>query len=302
MAMMAPRLIVGSLAAALLLSGCNAAVPSIPTRKTKPLRVMSLNLCTDQIVLALLPPERITSVTWLSRDAGSSIMAPEAARVPINRGLAEEVVREKPDLVIASPFSTPALRGMLKRLNYPMIEVGAANSFDDVRALTRQIAAAVGEVARGEELIRRMDARLDALARASHRTYRVAAWDRLGFGAGKGTLQGAIFEAAGAINVADAPPTSGYGKPDAEVLLEAAPPLLVEGSPFAKKPSLGDNVEEHRIVRKYWSSSGRLLIVPQAYYVCGTPRIAEAVGLLRNQMQHATVNADKPLPFAGVRQ
>lgn len=296
----ASRYRAGVLAAALCLIGCGAA-PAIPVTTKKPLRVMSLNMCTDQIVLALLPPDRITSVTWLSRDAGSSLMAAEARRVPINRGLAEEVIREKPDLVIASPYSTPALRGMLKRLNYPMIEVGAANSFDDVRAFTRQIAAAVGEIARGEELIREMDAKLAALARSPHRTFRVAAWDRLGFGAGKGTLQGAIFEAAGAVNIAEEPPTSGYGRPDAEVLLQAAPPLLVEGSPFAKQPSLGDNIEAHRIVREYWSSEGRLLTIPQSYYVCGTPRIADSVALLRNQMERA-VNATKPLPYANARR
>ncbi len=298
----APRPVAGTLAAVLCLAGCNTAAPAIPAAAKKPLRVMSVNLCTDQIVLALLPPERITSVTWLSRDPGSSIMAREAARVPINHGWAEEVIREKPDLVIVSPFATPGLRGMLKRLNYPTLEVGAASNFDDIRALTRQVAAAVGERARGEALIAKMDAELAALARAPHRTYRLAAWDRFGFGAGKGTLQGAVFTAAGAVNVADAPPTSGYGRPDAEVLLEAAPPLLVEGSPYVAAASLGDNIETHRLVREYWSSTGRLLVVPQAYYSCGAPRVGEAVGLLRKRLQQAAPQTDTPLPFAGARQ
>ncbi|MEO5938438.1 MAG: ABC transporter substrate-binding protein [Sphingomonas sp.] len=298
----APRPIAGTLAAALCLAGCNAVVPAIPKPSPKPLRVMSINLCTDQLLLALLPPDRITSVTWLSRDPASSIMAREAARVPVNHGWAEEVIREKPDLVIVSPFATPGLRGMLKRLNYPTLEVGAASNFDDIRRLTRRVAAAVGERARGEELIWKMDSELAALAGAPHRTYRLAAWDRFGFGAGKGTLQGAVFEAAGAVNVADAPPTSGYGKPDTEVLLEAAPPLLVEGSPYAGGPSVGDNIEAHRLVRRYWSSTGRLLIVPQAYYACGAPRVAEAVGMLRKRLQQAAIKADTPLPFDGVRR
>ncbi|MEP9360848.1 ABC transporter substrate-binding protein [Sphingomonas sp. KR3-1] len=296
-------LALGLLAAALPVSTGSAERPANGTAPLrKPMRVMSLNTCTDQLVLELLPPERIASVTMLSLDPGDSLMAAEAKRVAINHGLAEEVVRQKPDLVIASPFSTPAVRSMLKRLNYPMIEVGAANSFDDIRSMTRQVAAAVGEVARGEALIAEMDAKLAALARAPHATYRIAAWDRFGFGSGAGTLPGAIFEAAGAHNVAADPPASNYGRPDAEVLLEAAPPLLVQGAPGVPKPSLGDDVEAHRVVRRFWSSQGRMLNIPQAYYVCGTPRIAEAVRLLREQLKIAAARANTPLPFAGARQ
>ena len=298
-----PGILLGMLATALSISVGSAVAPraAMPELR-KPMRVMSLNSCTDQLVLALLPPERIASVTWLARDPGGSLMAAEAGRVPVNHGLAEEVIRDKPDLVIASPFSTPALRAILKRLDYPMIEVGAANSFNDIRQLTRQVAAAVGEPERGEALIADMDAKLAALAREPHATYRVAAWDRIGFGAGKGTLQDAVFEAAGAVNIAAAPPVSGYGRPDAEVLLLAAPPLLVQGSPSARTPSLGDDIEQHRVVRRLWTRQDRLLTVPEAYYVCGTPRVAEAVRLLRGELRKAAAQAVTPFPFAGARQ
>lgn len=293
----------GMLAAALSVWAGSAAAPphAVPAHR-KPLRVMSVNLCTDQLLLALLPPDRITSVTLLSHDPGSSLMAAEAQRVGVNHGLVEEVIRDRPDLVIASPFSTPGLRAMLKRLGYPMIEIGSANSFDDIRAFTRQLAAAVGEPERGEALIAAMDARLAALAREPHAIYRVAGWDRFGFSAAKGTLQDAIFEAAGAINIAAEPPVSGYGHPDAEVLLEAAPPLLIQGSPGARQPSLSDDVELHRIVRRYWTQQGRMLTIPEAYYVCGTPRAAEAVGLLRGELRRAATQAHTPLPFKGIRQ
>ena len=49
---------------------------------------MSLNQCTDQIVLALLPKDRITSVTWLSRDPLTSRMAAQAREVGANFGAA----------------------------------------------------------------------------------------------------------------------------------------------------------------------------------------------------------------------
>ena len=120
------------------------AAPAGSTMARKPMRVMSINQCADQILLAILPPSRIASVTWLSRAPGGSLMAAAAARVAVNHGQAEEVARARPDLIIAGAYTTPATRGLLKRLHYPLIEIGATESFDDIRRETRAISAAVG--------------------------------------------------------------------------------------------------------------------------------------------------------------
>lgn len=263
----------------LLAAGCSrpAAVPSL-----RPLRVMSVNQCTDQIVLALLPPERIASVSWLSRDPAGSLMAGAAARVPVNHGQAEEVLAEAPDLVVAGSFTTPALRGMLKRIGWPMIEVDHASSFDDIRRTVRQVAAAVGERARGEALIARMDAQLAAAARRSARHPRVAAWDGSGFGAASGTLYDAVLTAAGARNVVREMGGYSYGRPDIETLLKLDPDLIVQGAAVRAGGSLGDEITNHRVVRERWK--GRTLRIPQAYYVCGTPMIGEAVLRLQAEM------------------
>ena len=93
--------------------------------RARPLRVMSISDCGDQLVLALLPPSQIASVTWLARDPSASIMAREAMRVPVNHGAAEEVLRDRPDLVIAGTYTTPVARALLKRLHVPMLELGA---------------------------------------------------------------------------------------------------------------------------------------------------------------------------------
>ncbi|MCG2841622.1 ABC transporter substrate-binding protein [Sandaracinobacter sp. RS1-74] len=274
-----------ALLAALLAAGCGGREPAVPPAVAKPLRVMSMNQCTDQILLALLPPERIASVTWLSRDPGGSLMADAARRVGVNHGQVEELLAQNPDLVIAGTYTTPALRGMLKRLGYPLIEVDHANSLDDVRRITREIAAAVGEEARGEALIADMDGKFAELARDPGPPIRVVAWDRTGFAAGEGTLYDVILEAAGARNLARGPQVAGYRRPDMEVLLETQPTLLVQGSNDAKASSLGDDVMRHRLVKRLWGD--RTLFIRQAYYVCGTPMVADAAIELRAQLREA---------------
>ena len=79
------------------------AMASVSLAADRPARIVSLNMCTDELVLRLADPVRIASVTWLSQDPRNANMAEAARRVPANHGLAEEVLGFKPDLVVAFP-------------------------------------------------------------------------------------------------------------------------------------------------------------------------------------------------------
>lgn len=233
-----------------------------------PSRVMSINQCTDQYALMLLPPARITSVSWLARDPSGSLMAADVRHVPINRGTAEEVARQRPDLVLAGAYTTPATRALLKRLGYPLLEIEDATSFAAIRATTRRIAAAVGARARGEALIARMDRRLAWLSRRPPLRITVAAWNAAGLGARPGSLENALLTAAGADNVARRPPASLTASVNAEALLAAAPQVLVRGG-TRHDGDLTGAAARHPAVRRAWR--GRMVTLPSAYYACGTP-------------------------------
>ena len=43
--------------------------------QAKPQRIVSLNLCTDQLLLQLVEPERIAALTYLSDDPRQSVEA-----------------------------------------------------------------------------------------------------------------------------------------------------------------------------------------------------------------------------------
>jgi iron complex transport system substrate-binding protein len=58
---------------------------------------MSLSMCTDELLLELLPPERIASVTYYSRDPSNSYQWPQAAKVRINWGTVEPTPRRRRD-------------------------------------------------------------------------------------------------------------------------------------------------------------------------------------------------------------
>lgn len=54
-------------------------------------RVVSINVCTDQLAMLLAREGQLQSVSYLSRDPQLSVMADKAERLPINHAQAEEV-------------------------------------------------------------------------------------------------------------------------------------------------------------------------------------------------------------------
>lgn len=254
-----------------LLGGCNASVPAASVSVARPMRVMSLNQCTDQLVLALLPPERIASVTWLSRDPRYSAQVAAAWRVPANHGSVEEVARTRPDLIVTDTFSNPSGRAMLRRLGYPVLELADSGDVAGIRRNVGTLAAALGEGPRGAALIAQMDAQLVPMP--GTRPITVAAWGRDGMG--DSPLLSAIVAAAGLTSVG--------ARGGIEALLRAKPEFLIRGVADPREGSLGDNVSGHPLVRRFWPAAKRLTVA-QSATICGTPAIGDAAVDLRRQV------------------
>ncbi len=237
--------------------------------EAKPQRVMSLNLCADQLVLMLVAPSRIASVSFLSRASEKPLLTAEAARVRVNYGTLEEVLAQKPDLVIAGIASTPTTREFLKRAAIPLVEVPVATNFDEIRKTTRLVGRAVGEEAKADALIRELDATLAELqsARLSRRII-VADWGGGGEVSGKGTLFDAILTAAGGVNLADSMRDQKFGSFDFEQLLALNPDIIA--------------FIQHRIVQSVYRN--RQITYPESLYACGLPQSAEAAKALRRAM------------------
>src|SRR5690606_31042246 len=73
-----------------------AALPA----ESAPQRVVSMNLCTDQIAMLLAAEGQLISVSDLAADPRMSSMADKAAAYHENHGRAEEIYLMRPDLVI----------------------------------------------------------------------------------------------------------------------------------------------------------------------------------------------------------
>ncbi|ATE59827.1 ABC transporter substrate-binding protein [Thauera sinica] len=255
-----------------------AAGPGAGTAAATPQRIVSLNLCTDQILLQLVGRERIAALTHLSQDAFSAALHEQARGLPTVRGNAEEVLALSPDLVLVGTYTTRHTTAMLRRYGIPVVAVPGASSFADVADEIRTVARAVGEEARGEAIIGRFNARLAELA-AKHREPRPVATQFAsgGYSAGSGTLYHDIFAAAGHDNGAARAGLAGYGILPLERLVGQAPDILV-GSDYRRgTPTLGNRLLQHPAIANL---GAREVVLPARLTICGGPWNLDAAALL----------------------
>jgi iron complex transport system substrate-binding protein len=275
--------IVAAVVLLLSLEPAAAAPHSIDGAPPRAGRIMSLKVCTDELLLDLVPPERIASVTFLSREKAGLKYWPQAASIPVNHGSAEEILNLHPDLILTDPFMAPALRSLLAKTGAKIVEVPPADNFDQIRSVTRLVAKAVGEEGRGEALIAQMDRDLAALkARRPQKPLTVAGWGDGGFVPGTGGLFNAMLTEAGARNVE----RGAFGYYDVESLIAANPDALVYGDTYRGTTSLRANQDQHPALMKRYA--GRRVSY-DALYGCGIP---ESAGIAR-QLQDALLKVQR---------
>jgi iron complex transport system substrate-binding protein len=257
----------------LLLTGQGMAAP--------PHRIMSLKICTDELLMDLVPPSRIASVTFLSREKAALKLWPEAAGIAVNHNIAEEVLATRPDLVLTDTLTTPEMRRVLAQSGAKVVEVPPAENFNQIRANVRLVGDAVGERAHAEGLIAKMESTLRELAaaRPGH-PVRVMGWGGGGFVPGRESLFNAVLTAAGGIDIAG---RDGYF--DVESLIAARPDVLLYGDDYIDTPSLRMDQNAHPVLLKLYRN--RRIVYPAALFNCGVPESAEAAKELRTKLQAA---------------
>ena len=256
-----------------------------------PQRIVSLNLCADELVLRLAAPGTVKSVTWLARDPAFSNVAALAHTVPVNRGLAEDIVPLAPDLVIVGAYTTRTAVGLLRRLGVPVLELGVPASVDEALAQITTVAAALGTPAAAAQLIADIKARLAALPPPGPTQPIAAVYQPNGFTIGQGSLVNDLLSRAGLRNLAVEQRIDNYGALALELLLLAQPDLLIMNAADDRGPALAYEVLRHpALVRRF--SAARIISVPSAWWSCPGPRLVDAVQRLQQAARQLPTNAD----------
>jgi iron complex transport system substrate-binding protein len=204
--------------AALVLAALALAAPGA----SAPVRVMSVDQCADQYVLALAPRPEIVGVSKRALNPDSNQRA-LAQGLPERRPTLESVLAAQPTVVVRYWTADAGLGEALMRRGVAVVQLDDPNDFPGIARNIRVVAKALGREAAGEALVARMNAEL-AASQGAWRGARALYLTPGGFTAGDGTLVGATMRAAGLTPEAK---SSGYGPAPLETLVLNPPVALV---------------------------------------------------------------------------
>ena len=261
-----------------------------------PRRVASLNLTADELLVEMLPPERLVAVTRWADDPDMSNVAGRvpATAVRLPRADLERLIVLQPDLVVVSEYTDADFLRLLEKSGLRHHRMSGLDALPGIRAAILDLGAAVGTPEAAARLAARFDAVLGELARrlAGTKRPRVLYWADP-HTAGAGTAIGSLIEAAGGTNVAGELGLRGIVPLAGEKAFAADPDafLVTAGSGAGLALRRHPLLARTRAVRE-----GRVVEIPNRLLVALSDRAADAAWWLGSRLHPARVPEAAPPP------
>lgn len=267
------RVLCGLLAASIGMAGGAARGAAV--------RAVSLNLCTDELLLLLADPGEIAGLSPLARDCANAPLCADALRVPTIMPDAEAVLAARPDVLLAGTYTTRLATRAAREVGARVVLIPPAAALSDIPFQIRQIAVAVGHPERGEALAAAFEARLARLTRAARPDDPVAAlYEPNGYIAGSEGLAADLLAHAGLRNLAAiAPGLPPGGRVPTEVLLSDRPDLLIRSLDPSGRSLAQAMVTSPVLARAF--PPPHVVDLPDRLLVCGLPQTLDALEILR---------------------
>ncbi len=255
---------------------CLALLLAVPAWAAGPRRVVSINLCADQVLLSLAPHTLIAGVSLRVDD--DPVAAAQARGLPRLPARAEAVLALQPDLVLASQFSSAALVQGLRSFGVPVEQVPDPESLEQLTSLVLQVGQVLGRQRAAAQAIGALQDRLARL-RSQPRpdSPLVALYLPNGFTAGAGTMADSLLQHVGLRNLAQEAGMAGYGWLSLEKLLLAAPDWILTIPAERQSRSLAEAKARHPALLHV---PGRVQTLPSGGSSCGVEQVAQAAEAL----------------------
>jgi len=248
-------------------------------------RIVSMNVCSDQLLLSLADPGQIIGLSRFSRDAWQSWAAGDARRFPIFSGGAEDVLVAKPDIVVASLFDKRSTRELLKEKGLHLVEFTVPRTLDEVKDQIREMGEVVQHQDRAHAEIARLDA---AIARAReagmNRHYRVLPLSRRGWVAGRDSLVNSLLAETGLLNPAGDLGLASGGFASLEAIVNLKPDFILVSEAGDLAEDDGRAFLLHPALERFYPPEKRI-VIPERLTVCGGVMLADALDLLTAELK-----------------
>jgi iron complex transport system substrate-binding protein len=249
-----------------------------------PQRVASLNLCADQLLLALADRPQIASLSKLARDPSLSFMAERAAGFPLNEGGAEAILFSRPDLVLTGTHGSQDQLSLLRRQGFEVLALGPWTSLEDGRDQIRLVARRLGHPERGEALIARIDAAFERTKKIVPRGRSILAYERGGWVMASASPMNELLVQMGFALHQETLGLSDGGMARLETIVAAPPDFLLVEENDRQPVDQGTGLFVHPALMAAIPLERRL-VVPSGLTVCWGPSTPAAIESLEAEIK-----------------
>ena len=254
----------------------------------KPLRIVSLNLCADQLLIPLLTPAKLVGITQLASNPEVSYHYLNANQYHQHTSRIEEIMALKPDLIIAGEYTAEPTNQLLENLGFKVITLGLPVTMDGVFQQITFLGEQISEQKRAAKLIRQMRDELASLhIIPKEQQKRAVVYYANGYTAGQQTIVNAILTLAGVINVAAELNIDFVSPLSLEQLLASKPDILLLGRHNKNTDSLAHQVLQHKALKQYTAlNHEKKIMVPDRYWTCAGPSSITAAAYIQQNLIH----------------
>jgi iron complex transport system substrate-binding protein len=262
---------------ALVLPGSAASAANLP-------RLVSMNVCTDQLVLTLAEPEQILGLSRFARDGWQS-KAGDLSRYPVLSGGAEDILLIRPDIVVVSAFDKRSTRELLKAKGLHLAELAVPRTLDEARQQIREAGDITGHPDRAAVEIARLDAALARARRAvSERHFRVLPLSRRGWVAGSDSFVGSLLAESGLRSAAGDLGFAFGGFASLEAIVNLRPDFIVVSQAGDTARDDGQAFLLHPALERFYPPEKRI-VIPERMTECGGVLLADALDALTAEVK-----------------
>jgi len=247
-------------------------------------RIVSMNICTDQLLLAIADPAQIMGLSRFSRDARQGL-SDKARNFPLLSGGAEDILVLKPDVIAASAFDKRSTRELLKANGQNVVEFPIPRTLADVREQIRQMGDLTGHPERAAAEIARLDAAISAAKQAAAgKHFRMLPLSRRGWVPGRDSFVGAILAEAGLASAAGELGITFGGFVSMEEIIKLKPDFLVVSDAGERAEDDGRAFLLHPALERFYPRSKRI-VIPERMTECGGVMLADALNALSAELK-----------------
>jgi len=254
-----------------------------PAQAAPPKRIASLNKCADQLLVTLVEPSRIASVSPIATDE-FSFLAERLRDLPANSGRGESILLSDADLVLAGAFESHVRRNLLARQGFEVVILNPWTRLDEGKEQTRALSRRLGAEPRGERLIADIDAALARSRAIATAPRSVLVLHRRGYTPGDSTILDEITRHMGLVPYSERLGLPHGGMVPLERLVADPPDYVVMSESDRRGVDQGSALLWHPALLAAVPPERRLY-VPARLTICGGPATPYAIDALAAEVR-----------------